>query len=286
MFLRGLIAFVLLSTFARADAAYDSALALRRAHRLPEARDAFEKLVASDPLNAAAWHQLGLLWRARGDDEAYAKAVTCLEKASELDPRNAGFLADYGGTSLQLAQRTYSISAVTKGRTAMEKAVELAPDDLDAREGLFQFYTQAPFFVGGSSKKAAAELEEIRRRDPDRATSLEVITKTIAKDFAGAFALCDAELAKNPDNYLALYEYGRTASASGQHLPEGLAHLQRALELTPSSPASPQYTHAWFRIGDIQEKLGHPAEAKQAYETALTLDPGNRPASSALARLK
>ena len=63
----------------------------------------------------------------------------------------------------------------------MEKAIQLDPDNLDAREGLFQYYTQAPFFVGGSASKAAAQLEEIRRRDVDRGTALGKILDVLLR---------------------------------------------------------------------------------------------------------
>src|SRR2546422_709225 len=89
---------------------------------------------------------------------------------------------------LILRGATNSISAALKGRDAMEKAVALDPAYLDAHDGLFQFYQRAPWPIGGTSR-AAAHLEEIRKRDPDRATVLEAIAKTNAKDYAAAFKI-------------------------------------------------------------------------------------------------
>jgi len=166
----------------------------------------------------------------------------------------------------------------------MMKAIALDPDYLDARQGLFEFYTQAPWPIG-SSKKAAEQLAAIRRRDPDLATVLAVIAKTRARDFATAFKLCDDVLARHPDNYTALYQYGRTASISGQNLARGLTTLQSCLKLDPPSPASPTHSNVWFRLGAIQEKLGHAADARTAYEAALREDPNNRVAVDALAKL-
>ncbi len=286
MLCRGIAAFLAFSTALCADPAFDAAMSLLHANRLPEARDALARLVTKEPRNASAWHELGMIWRARGDTDAYQQAVSCLEKAVELDASNPDFLADYGGASMELASRTRSISAATNGRTAMEKAVELNPDNLDAREGLYQYYLRAPFFVGGSTAKAEKQLEEIRRRDPDRATVLAVIEKTDAKDFPAAFQLCDAVLAKQPDNYTALYQYGRTASISGQSLARGLACLQRALELQPPGPAAPRPTHVWYRIGVIEQKLGRPEEARHAFEMALKLEPTNPQALKAMQALK
>lgn len=262
-----------------------AAIALFESRRYPDAHDALEKVVAREATNATACHYLGRVLIARNDQAAFADGLKWLARAAELDPGNAIFLGIYGGASLQHASRTKSFSAATKGRDAMEKAIAIDPGYLDAREGLFQFYLRAPWPIG-SAAKAAAQLEGIRQHDPDRATALEISSKAAAKDYPAAFRLCDAALEKTADNYLVLYQYGRTASVSGSHLERGLTCLQRCLTLEPPTPASPTHTHVWHRIGVIQEKLGRVEEARAAYQAALRLDPGNRPASDALARLK
>jgi tetratricopeptide (TPR) repeat protein len=268
-----------------ASADFDAAMALVKERKYPEARAALQKIATAEPRNAAACYQLGMVIKMKGDTPALEEATQWLAKAVELEPNNALYLADFGGTSMQLAGRTRSVSAATKGREAMEKSLVINPDNLNAREGLFQFYTQAPWPIGSSSK-AAAQLEEIRKRDPDRATVLSVLGKTTAKEWAAAFKLCDEVLAKKPDNYTALYQYGRTAALSGQNLERGLANLKKCLALPPPTPASPTHSNAWQRIGNIEEQLKHPSEARAAYETALKLDPANRQAADALAKMK
>lgn len=270
---------------AAAPSEFEAALALIKDKRYPEAQDALEKVVAADPKNAAACHELGLLLKQRNDNGSFEAAVKWLAKAVELDPNNALYLGDFGGSSLQLASRSNSISAATKGRDAMEKAVALDPEYLDAREGLVQFYLRAPWPLG-SSTRAETHLAEIRKRDPDRAAILSAGEKTKAKDYAAAFKLCDEVLARKTDHYLALYNYGRTASISGQNLEHGLECLQHCLKISPPTPASPTHSNVWQRIGNIQEQLKHPDEARKAYESALKLDPANTAASSALAKLK
>lgn len=262
-----------------------AAIELFSARRYPEARDALEKILAAAPNDAAAHHYLGRALAARGDNAAFELALKSLARAVELEPNNARYLGIYGGTSLQYAGRTNSVSAATRGRDAMEKALTLDPDYLAAREGLYQFYHRAPWPIG-SSAKAAAQLKEIRRLNPDLAIALEVPNRATARDFAGAFKLCEDVLARDAANYTALYHLGRTASISGQQLERGLACLQQCLTQPPPSPASPSHSNVWQRIGSVQEQLKHPAEARQAYTTALQLDASNRQAAEALARLK
>lgn len=285
MSLRLVILLLATTVVARAEIPFDSAVSLYQAGQYPAARSAFEKICAEDPNNAAAHFYVGLILEHRGDATALDDAIGWLEQAVQLAPNNPTYLAEYGGVSLELAGRHSSLAAATRGREAMEKAVQLDPGNLDARQGLFEFYEQAPWPLG-SSAKAAAELDEIHKRDAARATALSVRLKTDVKDYPAALKLCAELLAKNPDDYTALYQYGRTASISGLNLARGLACLQRCLELPPPSPASPKPTNTWHRIGLIQEQLGRRAEARAAYETALKLDPGNRQAADALAKLR
>jgi tetratricopeptide (TPR) repeat protein len=279
------VMFAVTAACSHAASDFDAAMGHFKAKRFADAREAFRKIVAAEPANAAACHFLGrAITAARNDNAAYEEALAWLAKAVELQPRNAIYHGIYGGTSLQYARRTNSVSAATKGREAMEKAVALDPGYLDAREGLFQFYQRAPWPIG-SSAKAAAHLEEIRKRDPDRATVLAVLGRANAKDYAGAFKLCDEVLAKNPSNYVALYHYGRTASISGRNLERGLDRLRRCLALEPPTPASPSHSQVWHRIGLIHERLQQAAEARAAHERAVKLDPGNRQAADALKKL-
>jgi tetratricopeptide (TPR) repeat protein len=282
---RLLVAGLCLLTAARAATPTEDAIALYRAKDFPAARAALEKITAAEPNNAAACYYFGMTLMRRGDPKALPDAVPWLEKAAKLEPTNATYLSDYGGCSMQLAGRTRSLTAATNGRDAMEKSLTIDPDLLDAREGLWRFYTEAPWPIGSSSK-AAKHLEEIRRRDSDRATVITVVAKAQDKDYATAFRLCEEVLAKNPENYTALYQYGRTASLSGQNLPRGLASLQKCLTLTPPGPSAPQPTQIWNRIGIIEEKLGHRAEARAAFETSVKLDPIHRAAADALIPLK
>lgn len=269
----------------RAAPSLADAIALYRASRFPDARAALEPIVAAEPGNAAACYYLGETLLHRGDANALDDAVPWLEKAARLEPANADYLADFGGAAMQLAEKNTSVTAATKGRDAMEQAIKLEPDNLEARAGLMQFYERAPWPLG-SSAKAAAELEEIRKRDPDRATVLSVASKTADKDYTTAFKLCEEVLARKPADYTALYQYGRTASISGQNLERGLACLRKCTELPEPGPSVPSHSYVWNRIGVVQEKLLHPADARAAYEAALKLDPANRLAAAALAKLK
>ena len=95
-------------------------------------------------------------------------AVALLENAVAKQPENADAHYQLGVAYGRLAEkanmlRRYSLAAKT--RREFERAVDLAPADLDARLALVQFYTMAPEFLGGDEGKAFREAAEIESRD-------------------------------------------------------------------------------------------------------------------------
>jgi len=280
-----MLALALALTFSAARAAsLSEAIALYDAKKYPEAGAALAKITAAEPKNAAASYYYGMTLRRRGDNTALDDAVPWLAKAAELEPNNATYLADYGGSALQLAGKTRSLSGANRGRDAMIRSLELNPDNLQAREGLMQFYSQAPWIAGGRMEKAYAQAEEIRKRDPIRGLTALITLKSGEKKYAEATELCESALKQNPDNYLALYQIGRLASTTGENLDRGLITLRRCLELVPP-PNQPGHSGAHFRIGVILEKKGDKPAARAAYESALKLDPKMKLALDALAKL-
>lgn len=260
-------------------ASLDAAIELFEGKRYPDARVALERLVTAEPGNARACYYLGRTLELRADPGALPEAVKWLQRAAQLEPQNSIYLGRYGGASLLLAERTNSLFAARRGRDAMEQAVRLNPADLDAREGLFQFYQRAPWPLG-SSAKAADHLEAIRQRDPARAGVLAILSRRQARDYAGAFRLCEQALADRPGDYNALYQLGCTALESGEQLARGVAALERCLTLEPPTPASPPPSVVWQRLGAVHEKRGDPDAARAAYAAALRLDPGNHEAAA------
>ncbi len=285
---RAFILFLLvcgLVTAGRAAPSLEDAIALYQKSEYTQARAMLEQVIAAQPNNAEACYYMALIAAQPADAAAFESAVKWISRAIQLDPRNSKYEGTLGGDSLQLAGKTRSYSDAMRGREAMEKAIALDPNNLDAREGLMQFYTEAPWPIGSSSK-AQTQIEEIRKRDYIRGTALMVQARTTAKDYAAAFRLCDEVLAKHPDDYTGLFQYGRTAAISGEHLERGLACLQKCLTLPTPSPAAAPHTNVWMRIGNVQEKMGHRDDARAAYESALKLDPQNRSALEGLGRVK
>lgn len=125
-------------------------------------------VLATDPVaEAARLNHLGSVTLHSDAPTALRDALALFQQAVDLQPRNASYWGDLGGAALLVAQKERSYFMAVRGRDGLEKAVALNPGDLDAREGLMQFYGIAPWPLGDEDR-ARDEAAEIGGRDAAR----------------------------------------------------------------------------------------------------------------------
>jgi tetratricopeptide (TPR) repeat protein len=264
----------------RADVVVE-ARALIEGHRLPEAREPLEKLLAREPDNLEARLLLARVYNGVGRRD---EGIELLEPAVAAHPDDARVLGLYGGQCLlragELGLGLRALRLARRGRDLMERAVLLAPNDISYREGLVDFYRQAPMVAGGSLEKARGHAEAITRLDPVRGGAWEAAILVQEKRFPEAMAACDQALAARPDDYAALFSLGRTVSESGLRLDDGERSLRRCLEMVPA-PSEPSHAGVYYRLGLIAELRGDKIAARELYRASLKLEPTfNRPAEA------
>jgi Flp pilus assembly protein TadD len=96
------------------------------------AQDAFEKAIAAEPGNSEYYHWLGKAFGRRAETSSFVTAP--------------GF--------------------ASKARQNFERAVALDPKNKEAMNDLFEYYLEAPGFLGGGMDKAAALSQSIGALDP------------------------------------------------------------------------------------------------------------------------
>ena len=284
-----------------------------------ESKSTLTAVTRSEPRSADAWYYLGRIAIVDGDGEGAAKA---LERAVALNPRDA--------RSHHWLGRAYSRQAVRAGklkqamlagriRGEFETAVSLAPDNVEARSDLLQYYVVAPGFMGGSIDKARVQAKEIARRNPLRGRLAHAVLHERAHDSAGAeqeylaavaespdsavayyalgnmyqrtarygeaVALYDRLLARQPTARAARYHIGRTSSLSGLDLERGARELRAYIGSVPG-PEDPSLASAHYRLGLVLERQGDRAAARREFEETLRLDRGQREAKEALTRVR
>ena len=291
------------------------------ARRWPDAHAFFAGAAKAQPKNADAAYWLGKTLMAEnkpGDAEDW------FDKAAALDPRSSEYqlwLARAIGMQAQRANVMRQPFLARRTKAAVDKAIALDANNLDAREMRWQFYVMAPGFMGGGMDHAREEAAEILRRNRYRGQFIALQMAGRAKDDAAAegtlkamvaeypdsmqpvnfyssrladrgraseaFAVVDAFQKRRPADPVALYQVGRIAAVSGQQLDRGEEALRKYLNVAPP-PANnvPTLSIAHFRLGNIQEKRGDKAAARAEYEWAVRLDGRNEQAKKALAALK
>lgn len=317
-----LISFGLATALALPLRAQDGAAAGARlfaAGRYAEARPLLAAAAKANPRDTTASFYLGRIALVEGDG---ARAASWLERAARAAPRNSDYqywLGNaYGRQALRASKLTQARLA-GRIRGAFERAIELDPRHLDARFGLLQYYVVAPGFMGGSVDRAREQARAIARQSPlrgrvaagviaerekDRAAAEREYAAAVAAapdsalgysvlgDFyrrAGrydeAFATFERMRRARPDDASALYLVGRTSAVSGQRLDEGATALA-AYVAARRKDTDPPLASAHYRLGTIREKQGRRDLARREYEATLRLDPGQKEAREALARVK
>ena len=282
----------------KASPAFDAARGLFERHHFREAEAALRAVVAAEPANAAACHTLAraIVGRlqmekpAKEEAEIRAKdAAQSIARATELEPTSAAYLRDFG-----MSQIT-GVTTLKKGRKILEQALALDPKDPDTHTFLAVLYS-VPWVVGGDKDKAEEHRKAFQELDPNRAAIAEMDRLLwVEKNYPAAFSRSEELLKKNPASALGYYSYGCAAAVSKTNLERGLASLKKALELPRliptgnsayTDPFSGSPSYFWEKIGEIEEQLGHADASRQAYATAVELDPANYWAAKALERPK
>ena len=278
-----------------------------------------DALAKAEPKNAEAWI---LLTRARLQANQAEAAVEAAEKAVKFGPNNSQshfWLGNAYGSRVGQVGMFAQMSMAPKIRDAFEKTVALDPNNLDARDGLLQYYLQAPAIVGGGKDKAKVQANEIAKRDVARGHLAHAQVFMSEKNTVAALKSYEAAYAAKPgDKNIRLavgigyqmaerwnesfkhfrawtlqdekagpawYQIGRTSALSGLQLEEGIAALQKYLGMSHAGN-EPQNKNAYHRLGQLYAKVGKKAEAKAALQAALKLDPKFADAKTELAKLK
>jgi len=206
-----------------------------RHYRRAEYRQVIELLEPVKSRDAAAWELLGKAYYKEGD---YKKASQCFEKAVAADPRNSAYHHWLGRAYGKRAETSSFLTApglARKAREQFERAVELDPDNVEALNDLFEYYLQAPGFLGGGLEKAAALVERIGRLDPAERHYAEARLAEKRREFARAEQQLRQALQLAPRQLGRIVDLAKFL-ARQRRFEESEALLAQAETIAPNSP--------------------------------------------------
>ncbi len=253
------------------------------------------------------------------------QALEDLEAAAKAFPENEDIWLSVAEAAGDAAGRAGLMSAgglAKTARRALDHVVELNPQNLDAREGLIQFHTQAPWVMGGRTKEAYRQAEAIGKIDPVRgllskaqidlsegeaeaaeSTFRSILAQDPTNEGAGiglanvlqgkkqwreSIDVLSPLAQSEPPNLIAVYQIGRTGALSGEFLDTAEASMRRYLALAEGKAKVDRpipLAPAWWRLGMVLQHQNKLADARAAYQQALDLDPDNSEVKKALKSL-
>ena len=245
-----------------------------------EARAVAQKRIAANPRDAVALAWLARTQTVMGDVKG---AIASAEKAIAADPKYTGghlALAEALGDEAERVSIFRQLPMARRIKKSLETAVALDPKNIDALNGLMQFYLRAPGIAGGSSEKADAVAAQIGAFDVSRGyiaqASLAIGRKQ--QDRVEALYVKAVEANRNSlpaRNMLAGYFAGNAAKQS-----EAETHAKAALAMDPDlvSPyrvLAVVYARAkrWADLDAIlaQSDRHHPSNLTAMFAAAQTL---------------
>ena len=197
------------------------------------------------------------------------------KKTVELDGANVENLMLLGRIMGIKARDGSKLSAIGRAKTAkgsFEKAVELEPDNLQARIRLVKFHLNAPGIAGGNKDEARRQAETIAKIDPvEGHYSKADIYELLEKDFRNAELELEAAIALNPDESKPYYMYANFCSR--RDMIERAESLMVALSAIEPSASGPL-----FNIGSYHERAERWDAAARHYEKLADVDTTRRDA--------
>jgi len=254
----------------------------RKLYSLTEFEQSLKALQAIPSKDAAVYELMGLNYYGGAD---YKKATEALEKALALDPNNSEINLWLGRAYGRRAETSNPLSApghASKARQHFERSAQLNPDNLEAQSDLFEYYLEAPGFLGGGLDKAAATARQMARINPSEGYWALSKLDEKRKQFDSAEDHLRRAIEAAPHQVGRLLDLARLLTKQGRYSEADLS-IAQAIQIAPDSPG------VIFAQADMYIKgkrnLDVARELLKRYLT-LTLTPDDPPRSQAEKLLK
>jgi len=231
--------------------------------------------------DAAVYELMGRDYYMQGD---YKRSTEAIEKALAAEPGDAVHALWLGRAYGRRAESASVFTAphyATKARQCFERAVELDPRNLEALSDLFDYYLQAPGFLGGGEEKAQRTSAQIAEISPAEGFLAKAKLAEKRSEYSAAEAHLRSAVGAAPQQIGKLIELARFLVRQGR-MQEADQSLARAEKIEPGSPT------LMLAKADLYIKTGRKQQAREILQRYLSaqLTPDDPPRSEALRLLR
>jgi tetratricopeptide (TPR) repeat protein len=205
----------------------------QKLYQTTDYRGAVRLIESSAHKDAAAYALLGRSYYLLGD---YKKATEALEQAIAAEPGNSEYHLWLGRAFGRRAETSSPFTApryASKTRQAFEKAVELDPKNKEAINDLFEYYLEAPGFLGGGVDKAVKLSSRIAELDPVEGHYAQFRLAEKRKDFRAAEQQLRRAAEMAPRQVGRLVDLAKFLARKGRHQ-ESDATFSQARKIAPN----------------------------------------------------
>ena len=213
-------------------------LSWTHAHELYQRTDyagSLKELLAVGDKDAAIFQLIGQDYFMLAE---HKKSTEFLEKSVALAPANAdGFLwlGRAYGRRAELSNAFLAPGLASKARQMLERALALDPASKEAAGDLFDYYLDAPKFLGGGADKAQALAARVAQKDPAEGQYYQARLDEHRKEYDSAERHLRRALELAPRQVGRVLALARYLSARGRNK-ECDALLDQAEQIEPGSP--------------------------------------------------
>jgi Flp pilus assembly protein TadD len=220
----------------------------QKAGRLEEAEGIFREILARGGRASFVYNNLGVIYQMRREHE---RAVLQFREAIRLQP-------DYAAPQILLGASLLALGKVSEATQHLEKAVNLQPQELRAREQLARAYERGGNFRGCVEQYQA--LRKLKSHEPEYAYQL-------ANAYLKLAAWCHRELATHHPNSARILQF----QAENYHVQGRLDLAARTYQRV--AQADPTLPEIHYLLALIYLEQGKTAEAQREVERELAVVP-------------
>lgn len=207
----------------------------RKFYNLTEFEHSLKVLLAIPEKDAGVYEFIGRNYYMQGE---YKKATEALEKAAAAEPDNGEISLWLGRAYGRRAETSSPFTApgnASKARVWFEKAVDLTPQNLEALSDLFEYYLEAPGFLGGGFDKAQTVALKMGALDTAEGHWAAARLAEKRKEYSSAEEQLRRAIDASPQRVGRIIDLAKFLARQGR-FQEAEQSIARAEKLAPDSP--------------------------------------------------